>query len=99
MYLEYLRIYLKVLAKLFRGFVNIINKEFNRIEARKIANIEFEAKLEEARGSRSQVLIEVMKERDEYMQMKYLIDYNNKMLLYLLLDLLKPITDKFKSKC
>ena len=85
----------KNLAKLFRGFVNIINKEFNRIEARKIANIEFETKLEEARGSRSSI-DKIMKERDEYMQEVFdRLQQQDASLPTL--DLLKPITDKFKS--
>ncbi len=83
------------LSKTFRGFVNIINKEFNRIEARKIANIEFEAKLEEARGSRSSIN-EIMKDRDAYVTevfnrlQKEDADLGT-------IDLLKPITDKFKT--
>ena len=85
----------KGLAKLFRGFVNIINKEFNRIEARKIANIEFETKLEEARGSRSSIN-KIMKERDEYMQEVFNRLQQEDASLPTL-DLLKPITDKFKS--
>jgi hypothetical protein len=85
----------KGLAKLFRGFVNIINKEFNRIEARKIANIEFETKLEEARGSRSSIN-RIMKERDEYIQEVFNRLQQQDASLPTL-DLLKPITDKFKS--
>ena len=83
------------MAKLFRGFVNIINKEFNRIEARKIANIEFETKLEEARGSRSSI-DRIMKKRDEYMQEVFNRLQQEDASLPTL-DLLKPITDKFKS--
>ena len=83
------------LGKIFRGFVNMINKEFNRIEARKIANIEFEAKLEEARGSRSSVN-KVIKDRKAFENevFKRLQQQDASLPT---LDLLKPITDKFKS--
>ena len=83
------------LAKTFRGFVNIINKEFNRIEARKIANIEFEAKLEEARGSRSSIN-QIMKDRDAYIQEVFNRLQQEDASLGTI-DLLKPITDKFKT--
>jgi hypothetical protein len=83
------------LAKTFRNFVNIINKEFNRIEARKIANIEFEAKLEEARGSRSSIN-QIMKDRDAYIQEVFNRLQQEDASLGTI-DLLKPITDKFKT--
>jgi hypothetical protein len=83
------------LAKTFRGFVNIINKEFNRIEARKIANIEFEAKLEEARGSRSSVN-KVMKDRKAFENEVFKRLQQEDASLGTI-DLLKPITDKFKT--
>jgi hypothetical protein len=83
------------LAKTFRGFVNIINKEFNRIEARKIANIEFEAKLEEARGSRSSIN-QILKDRDAYIQEVFNRLQQEDASLGTI-DLLKPITDKFKT--
>ena len=83
------------LGKIFRGFVNMINKEFNRIEAKKIANIEFKAKLEEARGSRSSVN-KVIKDRKAFENevFKRLQQQDASLPT---LDLLKPITDKFKS--
>lgn len=83
------------LGKIFRGFVNMINKEFNRIEARKIANIEFEAKLEEARGSRSSVN-KVIKDRKAFENEVFKRLQQEDAALGTV-DLLKPITDKFKS--
>jgi hypothetical protein len=82
------------LGKIFRGFVNMINKEFNRIEARKIANIEFEAKLEEARGSRSSVN-KVIKDRKAFENEVFKRLQQEDAALGTV-DLLKPITDKFK---
>ena len=85
------------LGKVLRFFVNQINKEFNRIEARKLANIEFKQRLEEARESGGrQAVKNVMRERKN-IENEIFKALQEQDLSSTTTDLLKPLTDKFKT--
>mgnify|MGYP001185166474 CR=1 FL=1 len=87
----------KGLGKVLRFFVNQINKEFNRIEARKLANIEFKQRLEEARESGGrQAVKNVMRERKN-IENEIFKALQEQDLSSTTTDLLKPLTDKFKT--